>query len=110
MESTDTQVLDQSSLLSQLGGSLSDMMPLLMISLGVSTLAFIVIAVMSAVNHRRQRRAIIQTAEDIHAIRELLEKKTRPVEVYPQVRSRELEDDPQLPVQTPGEQDSTHSS
>ncbi len=110
MESTDAQALDQSSLLSQFGGSLSDMMPLLMISLGVSTVAFILIAVISAVNHRRQRRAIMQTAEDVHAIRELLEKKTQPVEVYPQVRSKELENDPQLPVKTPGEEDSTRSS
>ncbi|GEM_PF-4217110 len=72
----------------------SDMIPLVVAGLVGVLVILLVISIMSARRQNRQYKAIIQTAEDTRAIRELLESQQKP-----QIRPRppELSDDPQLP-------------
>lgn len=102
MQSTDTQLLNQ-TLESQLG-SVTDMLPMLYLGLGLSLLIFLVPLIISARRRSREHKAILQTAEDVHAIREILEKRGGLVsphntDTIAQERATELKDDPQLPAQ-----------
>lgn len=104
MEVTDGQQLIEEPIFSHFGFS-SDALPMLLISLGVSTLILVVLVIISTRNKHRERRAILKTAEDVHAIRELLEKRQPaipPRKIYPTVEVKqpeELKNDPQVPAQ-----------
>ena len=103
MQSTDIQLLNQ-TLESQLG-SVTDMVPMLYLGLGLSLLIFLVPLIISARKRSREHKAILQTAEDVHAIREILEKRgglvspNNNTDTIAQERATELKDDPQLPAQ-----------
>ena len=83
----------------QLNSTLSEMMPLLVGSLISSLALLLIIAIFSARSHRQQKRAILQTAEDTHAIRELLEKRFGNPAYTTASRPEALKNDPQLPPQ-----------
>jgi len=86
---------DESSLLSQfsLDDSLTALLPLMI----VSTVVAIGLLIISSIRQHKQR----QMQEDIHAIRELLDKRfgnTIAATSRPAPLSKELESDPQIPA------------
>ena len=93
LESSD---LFESSPLTEQLTPLIEMLPLLVASLSAILIVLLIAAIMNARGRAKERRAIIQTAEDAKAIRELLEQRQR---LQPQPRSAELANDPQLPAQ-----------
>lgn len=87
---TTTQLLDQVN-------SMTDMLPAVMIGVAGLSVIALLLTIVSARSHHKQRRAILQTAEDTHAIRELLERRFGPSALNPAPRPEALKDDPQLP-------------
>lgn len=80
-------------------GSLTDMLPLLIAGLGASFIIFMTLAILSARARRKERNAILQTASDIRAIKELLENRGAGTQLPNRERPQELKNDPQLPAQ-----------
>ena len=90
---------DESSLLSQfsLDDSLTALLPLMI----VSTVVAIGLLIISSIRQHKQRQQSRQMQEDIHAIRELLDKRfgnTIAATSRPAPLSKELESDPQIPA------------
>lgn len=94
----DPQLLTQ-SIEGQINSMMNGMMPMLILSLGVSLLLVVVPLIISARRRSKEHKAILQTAQDIQAIREILENRAGRVVAQPQ-RSEELKNDPQLPPQS----------
>ena len=94
----DIYTTDESSLLSQFGldSSLAMIVPMLIIS----TVVVLGLMVISGVRQHKQRQQSRQMQQDIHEIRELLEKRFGSTATYtsrPAPLNKELESDPQLP-------------
>ncbi|HMS93261.1 MAG TPA: hypothetical protein PKD28_02615 [Candidatus Saccharibacteria bacterium] len=94
----DIYTTDESSLLSQFGldSSLAMIVPMLI----VSTVVVLGLMIFSSIRQHKQRQQSHQMQQDIHAIRELLEKRFGNTTTYisrPAPLNKELESDPQLP-------------
>lgn len=81
--------------------SIEPFMPFIIYGTIASTVLLVVLFVISTLNHKKQQKAVRQSQQDIHAIRELLEKRFGATVTYQSRQApltSDLNDDPQVPA------------
>ena len=98
----DTTTLDTTSLLdsasSEAMNSVMGLLTPLLVASAVSLVVLLVVFIVSAIGKHKERAAILQTAEEVTAIRTILESHySAKAPVYKPPITAELKNDPQVP-------------